>query len=868
MRSLIRSLALHLALAAALLALVPGLAASALAQAGARVASIEFKGNRRYDADTLRLSIRTKRGTPLDESALNEDVKTLYEFFSSVQVVKEQKGDEVSITFVVAENELVTDVLLGGVSGIAESDVRAVIDTTRGRPLADYRVANDARKIERLYRMKGYHFVEVRTETADSGDGKAVTFDVLEGPKVQVDKITFVGNEHIARSKLLDWMATQETGFLGLRGADYVAETLQKDRGSLTNYYRREGYLDAVVQVQSEEFSQDRRRVSITIAVTEGPAFTIGNVSITGAERYPGGEQALRQFLAVESGRRFRNDDVIRTQTSIESAYHDEGFFSVDVRTEERAVGTTVDLAIQVDEQSRVRVRNLVIVGNEITQDKVIRREISVYPGNVLNQNEIQKSQDRLDALGYFTGHVQADVVRLPEGDDPYQRDVRFEVDDTAKTGQVRFAVGASSDLGLLGSFTITKHNFDWRDWPEHFGDVFSGRAFTGAGQTFQLEVSPGTTYSNYQLAFTEPWMFDKPISFGWDLFLSKFSRFDYDVDRKGLDLTLGRRFTFEGRKVDTVLSVSGTTRIESVDLNNVSSRSAPTAFLAQGRNTLLSERFTFRIDRADNPGNPTDGWYAQWRPEFGFAGDVRLVKNELEARRYFTLWTTEDERKHTLTLGSRAGLVSAQGGSVEADPNLFGQSFVPTFERFFAGGTMDYQIRGFAFGGAGPHGRGSPFLSRAPGENPRRRNVRLAETAQKVIDNDGDPLGGDVAFVANAEWGFPLYQDVLGGVVFLDTGLVRDSSSSTHGLDRGEFDKLVSTLRRGGKRQRQLARQLRFDDGPSFVQDIRASWGFGFRIRIPGLGRTPIALDFGFPFRRQTGDDTQVLSFSIAQNF
>lgn len=868
MRSPIRSLALHLALAAAFLALVPGLAASALAQAAARVASIEFKGNKRYDADTLRLSIRTKRGTPLDESALNEDVKTLYEFFSSVQVVKEQKGDEVAITFIVAENELVTDVVLNGVSGISESDVKAVVDTTRGRPLADYRVANDARKIERLYRMHGYHFVEVRTEVADAGDGKSVTFGVLEGPKVQVAKITFVGNDHIARAKLLDWTATQETGFLGLRGADYVAETLQKDRGSLTNYYRREGYLDAVVQIASEEFSEDRRSVSITIAVTEGPAFTIGNVTIAGVERYPGGEQALRAFLAVESGKRFRNDDVVRTQSSIESAYHDEGFYSVDVRTEERAVGTTVDLTIQVDEQSRVRVRNLVIVGNEITQDKVIRREISVYPGNVLNQNEIQKSQDRLDALGYFTGHVQADVLRLAEGDDPYQRDVKFEVDDTAKTGQVRFAVGASSDLGLLGSFTVTKHNFDWRDWPEHFGDVFTGRAFTGAGQTFQLEISPGTTYSNYQLAFTEPWMFDKPISFGWDLFLSKFSRFDYDVDRKGLDLTLGRRFTFEGRKVDTVLSVSGTTRIESIDLNNVSSRSAPTAFLAQGRNSLLSERFTFRVDRADNPGNPTDGWYAQWRPEIGFAGDVRLIKNELEARRYWTIWTTEEERKHTLTIGSRAGLVSAQGGSVKADPNLFGESFVPTFERFFAGGTMDYQIRGFAFGGAGPHGRGSPFLGREPGESSRQRNVRLAETAQRVVENDGDPLGGDLAFVANAEWGFPLYQDVLGGVVFVDSGLVRDSSSSTHGMDRGEFDKLVSTLRRGGRRQRQLARQLQFDDGPSFVQDIRASWGFGFRIRIPGLGRTPIALDFGFPFRRQSGDDTQVLSFSIAQNF
>lgn len=867
MKNVLRTMAAYLVLVAALFSFVPGLAGSAAAQAGARVAAIEFKGNRTLSSEVLRQSLRTKVGAPLDESLLNEDIKTLYDLFATVQLQREQEGDQVRLTFVVTETPLAADVRLNGVSAFTDSEVRAIMDTVRGRPIADFRVQNDARKIERLYRLRGYRFVQVDAQVEDTDAGKTVTFTVLEGPQVDVAEITFVGNESFPEAKLLEWMGTQETGFLGLSGAPFVEETLVKDRTSLVNFLRREGHLDATVQIDPVEFSEDRSEAFITIRIQEGPAFTIGNLAIVGADSFPGGADALRPLLTLEPGRRFRSADVQDSISAIETAYREEGYYSVVVDTSDKVAGTTVDLTFRVDEQSKVRVRNLWIVGNEITQDKVIRREITVFPGEVLNLNEIEKSKNRLEALDYFT-RVTADVIEPKEGDDPNLRDVRFEVDDTAKTGQIRFAVGASSDLGLLASITVTKRNFDWRDWPERFSDVLTGRAFTGAGQTFQLELSPGSEFSSYRLGFTEPWLFDKPISFSWDLFFSKFTRFDYDVDRRGLDFTLGRRFTFEGRRVDTVLGVSGTTRLEHVDLSAIQDDSAPTAFLAEGGNSLISERLAFRLDRVDNTRDPTSGWFAQYTPEFGFAGDVRLFKNELEARRFWTVKKDENERLHTLQIGARLGYVSPQGSSVEADPNLFDTSFVPTYERFFAGGTMDYQVRGFAFGGAGPHGKGDPFLTRRPGETATERDIRVGNTAFSVLENDGDPMGGNLAFVANAQYGFPLYEDVLGGVVFVDTGLVRDSAGSSHGLDEDVVDRVRDRLASGGPRRRQLARLLEFDDGGSFFDDLRVSVGFGFRIKIPAFGSTPIALDFGFPIRKRDGDDTQVLSFSIARDF
>ncbi len=869
MRHVLRTLSARLLVAAALLSFVPGLAARALAQAGARVVAIDFKGNKTLDSEVLRQSIRTKVGQALDESLLNEDVKTLYGIVGNVEVQKTMEGEQVRITFVVTENAIAAEVVLRGVSELSEKDVLAVMDTSKGRPVAEFRLANDSRKIERLYKMKGYHFVEVKTSTEDTPTGKKVVFDVLEGPKVAIGSITFKGNEHMPRSKLMDshYMATQESGFLGLWGGEYVKETLDKDVNGIIGLYRSEGYLNVQVRIADVAFSEDRKKADITIEITEGVAFKVGAITVVGATAYPGGEDALRALLRVTPGKRYRVEDVFKSLNAVETAYHDEGYFSAAVDFEDKPKSDgTVDLEFKIDEQSKVHVRDLVIVGNEITQDKVIRRETGIYPGDVLNQNEVRKTENRLRSLGYFTD-VKVEVVKPKEGDDPNQRDVKIAVDDTARTGSVKLSVGASSDLGLFATFTVTKRNFDWQDWPEHFGDVFAGRAFTGAGETFQLELSPGTSYSQYRLAYTEPWLFDKPIEFGWDLFLTKFTRFDYEVDRVGLDLTLGRRFTFPTKHGDDVVfSVAGTTRLESYDLNSIVSGSSPTAYLAQGRNSLFSEKFSFRLDRVDNSASPTDGWSAQFTPEIGFAGDIRLAKEQFEAHRYFTLWKTEDERPHTLSFGTQFGYVKPLSSSVKADPNVLDTTFVPTYEGFFAGG--EDSIRGFAFGGAGPHGKGNPFLARQSGETAAQATSREGETIKSILGNDGDPMGGDVLFTANAEYGFPIYQDILRGVLFVDAGAVGNSTGSANGLDPAAVEAVQARLRNGTAGQQRLAREIQFDDGGSLFHDLRMSVGFGLRIKIPGLGQAPIALDFGFPVKSKHGDDRQVLSFSIAQTF
>lgn len=845
----------------------PAIVAAAYAQAGVQVVGIEFEGNKRYSDETLRLTLRTKVGQKLDRALLPEDISALYQFFDSVDIREEQSPEGVRITFVVTENPPVTEVAILGADGLDEGEVRSVVETAPGRPLADFRLENDKRKVERLYKRRGYHFVQVGARSEPAGDGRRVVIEVLEGPRVSVDTISFEGAKGLTKEQLLSNVATQESGFLGLSPADYVEETLRQDLLTMRNFYRSEGWLDAQVTLADVEFSADREDADVKIRVVEGAAYTVGDVRIEGVQSYPGGVEGLRLLIALQPGRRKRHDEVLRALSAIERAYREEGFFAAVVTPEERVreSGNVVDLTLRVEESSKVRVRALSIHGNVVTQDKVLRRNISLAPGDVLNQNEIDKSIRRLQSLAYFD-RVQARVEPPAEGDDPNQRDVTFEVDDTAPTGQVRFAFGVSSDVGLTASVAVTKRNFDWRDWPERFGDVFAGRAFTGAGQTFRLEIAPGSELSAYRLGFTEPWLFDKPINFSWDLFLRQNRRFEYDSDQRGINFTLGRRWTFEERDRDLVLGLNALSRIENYDLDGLDEDSPPTAFLSEGSNSLISERLTFRAERVDSTLSPTEGWYAEASAEFGFAGDVQLWKPVIEAKRYFLLGRNEDERPHVLSVSGRLGYVDPLGGSVEADPNLFDEEFTPIYERFLAGGGSS--VRGFEFGGAGPHGEGDPFLERRPGERNSERLRRLARVSRSVLENSGDPMGGQVQLLTSVEYTFPLYENLLRGVVFVDAGMVRESFSSSHGLDEDTNEQLRRELRDAGGKLAPLADDIDYDDGASFFSDVRVAVGFGLRIRLPFFGPTPIALDFGIPVRDIDGDDTQVVSFSIARDF
>jgi len=784
------------------------LAAAGLARAqeGVRVESIDFEGNRRYSTENLRYSMRTKAGKPLDRELLNRDIAMLRAFFETLSLKEEPVPGGVRLLFQVVENPLVAQVLFVGNREYAEADLRAVVETRSGYPLASYRLENDVRLLERKYREAGFHWVEVRGEVLDEEGAKKVLFRIVEGPGVEVDEVRFEGMRQVPLRRALDALALRPSRFLSPR--TFVERRLEEDRVALARAVRDQGFLESRVWLRGVAFGAGRDEAVITWAVEEGEPWTLGEVQVTGGGTIPDRGLVVEGSQDLVPGQRWLQADVDRAVRRMEEEARRQGFADARVEVEPlpRPQGRVQDLRLVVAEGRRITVRFVEVSGNALTRDKVVLREFTVAPGEPLDQGAVAKSVRRTLDTQYFTS-----VVSLTrDTDSPDRRDLEIKVEENPRTSQFRVGFGLSSDTGLFGNLSLTFRNFDVADPPERLSDFAEGRAFKGAGQTLALVAQPGSEISSYRVAFTEPWFLDRPISLGFDVYATKSSLFTYHEGRTGASVAAVRRWLLPGRDLDDLVTAGLRPRIESVDIGSIQPDAAPNAFALDGRSGIRALALDLGWSRVDQE-TAERGWRLSGTTELlggPLGGDFDTWKNSAEAIRVFTLFRDADERAHTLRF--RAAAATAWG---------FDGTTTPLVERWFAGGQSGVgALRGFRYGGVGPHGEGDP-----------RKDP--AGVARSIADNSGQPMGGEALLGGGAEYGFPLFADVLRGAVFLDAGNLGNNTSD---------------LRR----------------------DWRASAGLGLGIRVPYFGPVPLRFDFGFPLRTVGGDEKQVLSFEFSRFF
>jgi len=526
----------------------------------------------------------------------------------------------------------------------------------------------------------------------------------------------------------------------------------------------------------------------------------------------------------MEPGERRREVALFENQERLRRFYLENAYYNIAIRTEKkddpRTHRTTV--IFRIEEGSPVRVRRVDITGNTVTRDKVVRRNLSVHPGGPLNSVELAKSRSRLEATGFFEMGSVTSTVK--DTDDPGWKDLLVDLKE-GRTGSLRFTVGLTSDLGLLALIQFKKKNFDYTDVPERFSEFFEGTAFTGGGQSLDLILQPGTSYSQYRLAFTEPWFINRylftgpsdeweetPYSFGIDLFHTIFGRFDYDSARTGVSLSTGKAWRKPGNRFDDVVRANVFLRVENIRLDNFSSSAPPNAYYYQGLNRENRIGLSLAWMHVDLPASPGAGFETDFRFDVAggpLQGEVDYWKAEGGFTHYTTLYTHRDERRHILELRGRLGGAKPYSDSIS----------VPLFDRFYAGGRDT--IRGFSFGTVGPRAEGNPFTNKG------RKKI-----ARSLEDGEGDPMGGESMWLARAQYGFPLYDQFLRGVVFVDAGNVADNWSE------------------------------------NLWSKSRVAAGFGIRVKLPFFGPTPIAFDFAWPIREEVGDDIQIISFSIDRPF
>jgi outer membrane protein insertion porin family len=650
-----------------------------------------------------------------------------------------------------------------------------------GEHLDLYLAESGRTTITEVYRKIGFAFVKVMLDREKLPQGRLV-YTIDEGPRVRIASVKFVGNEHVKASTLKKLMKTKTRKWF-YWSFYYTQEALQEDIEKLRKFYYEKGFLDYKVEVK-KEFSEDNSKVHVTFLIDEGPAYRIEQIVFVGNEFFS--EEKLRESLELSKGQIYLKREVDRETGRIRKLYHEQGFVDAQVmqrpKFSEQADANTVIVEFNISEGRRFRIGRIDITGNELTQDRIVRRVLDEYdftPGQWYNANMAPK-QGGGKLESYVRRMVLADEVIIrpvtPEDGDPNRMDVRIDVKE-GLTGMIKPGVGISSDSGMIGQLVYEQRNFDIKDTPEDFKELITMRSFRGAGQHLRIALMPGTQVSQYSVSFREPYLYDRPTSL--DLVGSSWGRWRESYDEKRLRGQIGleqRRKNLWRRGISL--------RAENVEVHSLDYDAPQEIRDVKGDNMLVGIRAGTGKMATDDRYNPTMGFSFNTSYE-QVAGDHTFGLLNGVYIRYITLHEDVLERKTVLATKLR-------GGAIIGD--------APPFEKFYAGGTGIYGIRGFEYRGVSTRGL--------------QTNVSFPKQI--------DPVGSDWIFLANAELTVPLIGENFSALFFVDSGTI----------DSGAYRLSV-----GGGIQIMV---------PQF------------------FGPVPMRFELATPISKDDSDETQTFSFSV----
>jgi outer membrane protein insertion porin family len=390
-----------------------------------------------------------------------------------------------------------------------------------------------------------------------------------------------------------------------------------------------------------------------------------------------------------------------------------------------------VDVYLSVVEGRKQRVSTIQVVGHEYTRDRVIRRDIRVSPGDYVDRNELDRGLARLRATRFFerTTRRIEDVNGAdgrPVGD---LKDVYYEVVE-GKTGKLNLGLALSGEGGLSANISYSKRNFDIARPATSWADLKSGRAWTGAGQSFNVYINPGTVTSSFGVEFGEPRVFGSEFSFNAGL--RKFIGFreSYREDIFGYNFRVGHPL-YHATDDSTIVDASLGWRHETIDIGEVRPSAVPGVFLFEGENELRSLTFSVGLRHVDDAAKPGNKFADQFAVEYAggvLGGDLNFLRFTFDHEQRWVVSEDDSGRRRFLTASARIGLSSAFGDTPEVPPSF----------RYYAGGRGT--IRGFRDRGVGPHS-----------------NER--------------PMGGEFLAVGSIEYEHPVAEEVLSLVAFADAG-------------------------------------------------------------------------------------------------
>ncbi len=788
------------------------------------ITEIDVTGNRRIPKETVLARIFTKPGDIYDPAALERDFNSLWNtgYFEDIKFLREQTPKGWRIIVQVKEKPTIREINYLGLSSVSNSDVldRFKQDKVGLVVESQYdptRIKKAEVSIKGLLSEHGRQFATIRTEVRPIPPAAVgITFVIKEGPKVKVGKIRFEGNKAIksrtlkAAMKNLGPIGIPHSIFLqSIFSKTYDATKLEEDTERVRAEYQNRGYFKAnpgdpktVIHDTGHKGphipllqSGPGKAVDITMTIDEGEQYRLGKITFKNNKAIQN-TAALRALFPLKDGDIFSREKIAKGLENLRKAYGSQGFINFTP-----VPNTTFDddkklayLDIDVDEGKQFFVRRIEFQGNTTTRDKVIRRELALEEGSIYNSRLWELSLLRLNQLSYF------DQLKP---DDPNVTDKKLDEKNGLVDLTLKVHEKGKNSIGLNGGVSGLEGAF--------IGLNYATNNFLGRGETLQVQLSLGNLARSAMFGFTQPYMFDRPLQFGFTVFGNKIS---YNQARQlsvfsgqtlnlpsavlqnlqnysqssvgfttSLSYPLRRSFkrvgiTYSIDRSDLVpLSTASKTLFDYIAFSGISG--------PQAVNGIITSKIfpNFSFNTLDSGLFPHSGHQMTIGAEFaGIGGTIRSVRPIVQYKQFIP----EQNRRNAIGFNVQGSFISGWGGLV-----------APPFQRFYMGGEND--LRGFDVRSVSP----IAFLPNAnaitltnPDGTPVPKNPLNPRLGNWTVPIPVDQIvfpGADFSLVTNLEYRITI-EGPVAVAPFIDAGIDPVLRPSQLRIADEQYDVLIST--------------------------------------------------------------------------
>lgn len=868
------------AIAAQPVAAVPATTAPVEAPAAPQqiIRSLSVEGSQRLESDTVLSYIQLRAGQPYTEAAADQALKDLFatELFADVQV----RNDNGRVVISVKENPVINRIILEGNKHLKEDKINPEIKMAPRQIFTRSKVRADVARIIELYKRQGRFAATVEPKMVRLDQNRVdIVFEISEGPKSKVRQINVIGNEHFSQKEIEAAMVTKTARPLHIfrSNTSYDPDKLAYDQQKLRQFYLTQGYADFRVVSAVAELTPNKRDFIITYVVEEGQRYKFGDVKVVSQLRDFDGALLAKQ-LPMKKGQWYNAklvEDTIERLNDTAGAF---GYAFADARPDYQRSAKDLEMGItfNLQEAPRVYVERIDVNGNTLTQDKVVRREFRLAEGDAFNSLAVKRTTDRIKSLGFFQEKFE---VKQTNGSARDRIVLEANVEEKP-TGELQLSAGYSSLESFIFQSSIKQNNF------------------RGRGQTIGISGSVSRYSKSVMLSFTEPYMFDKSVSFGLDVYRRDYNNYNYySANRTSLykNATTGLQARL-GLPVTEYISVIGryTLNYDDVSISQAQfySQDANGNFTcnpllagrylcdAQGKRLSSIVGVSAIYDNVDNRMRPSRGQQASVGVDFaGLGGDVRYARMRANGAKYWPLG-----KGFVFALKGEAGAIQALSSR-----NIAGVDDIFLTDRFYLG---EPQIRGFDIRGVGPRIIRKPLLTDSTG-------ALVVSTDRNQWTEDS--LGGKFYYLAHAEVEIPLGTGAremgIRPSVFIDAGAVwgvkspnltnsctvvgnvncaifvpsRDSNGNKLYLQTNADGSQISTTNQFNPVTNAANTALGSNISP--FQEFylgnspkpRISIGVGFNWRSP-FG--PFRIDIAKALLKEPGDDTKTFTFNVGTQF